>query len=108
SFHPFVPRVIHACRQRYPNVAISLLEKTTNELVAAVSDGHADLTFIRAPATEAAGVQVDTLLHEPLVAVLPETHRLAKRQALNLRDLNGESFIFYPRKVGTGIYDAVV
>ena len=108
SFHPFVPRIIQACRQRYPNIAISLLEKTTNELVVAIRDGQADLAFIRAPAPDTSGVQVDMLLDEPLVAVLPHDHRLARHKAVNLRDLDGESFIFYPRKVGTGIYDAVV
>lgn len=108
SIHPFVPRVIQACRERFPNVAITLLERTTNELVAAIKDRHVDLAFIRAPAPELPGVQVETLLHEPLVAVLPSEHRLANRQSISLSDLNGESFIFYPRKVGTGIYDAVV
>ncbi|MYN14413.1 LysR family transcriptional regulator [Pusillimonas sp. TS35] len=108
SIHPFVPRVIHACRERFPSVAITLLERTTNELVSAVRDGQADLAFIRAPAPSAADVQIETLLHEPMVAVLPSAHRLSGRAAISLRDLNGEPFIFYPRKVGTGIYDAVV
>ncbi len=108
SFHPFVPRVVQVCRARFPKVEIILLQRTTNELVAALRDGEVDLAFIRAPAPEAPGVQVEALLHEPLVAVLPSVHRLSGRRAISLRDLSGEPFIFYPRKVGTGIYDAVV
>jgi DNA-binding transcriptional LysR family regulator len=108
GIHPFVPRVIHACRQRYPDVTITLLEQTTNALVAAVRDGQADLAFIRAPVQVMAGVQVETLMDEPMVAVLPRGHRLAGKAAIRLRDLDGEPFVFYPRKVGTGIFDAVV
>jgi len=89
-------------------VDITLLEQTTNELVLAVRDGHADLAFVRAPAPTTQNVEVETLLHEPLVGVLPSTHRLARKKSISLRDLDGEPFIFYPRKVGTGIYDAVV
>ncbi|KAA0892853.1 LysR family transcriptional regulator [Pusillimonas sp. ANT_WB101] len=108
SIHPFVPRVIQASRERYPTVEIVLLQRTTNELVAAIRDKQIDVAFIRSPAPEAPGVQVETLLHEPLIAALPSSHRLAQRQTISLRDLSGEPFIFYPRKVGTGIYDAVV
>ncbi|NYT23128.1 LysR family transcriptional regulator [Alcaligenaceae bacterium] len=108
SIHPFVPRVIQACRQRYPEVAITLLEQTTNELVVAIHDGRADLAFIRAPAPETAGVRVEILLHEPLVAVLPHGHRLAGRPSIRLQDMQGEPFIFYPRKVGASIHDAVI
>lgn len=108
SIHPFVPRVIQACRARFPKVEIILLQRTTNELVAAIRDEQVDVAFIRAPAPEAPGVQVETLLHEPLVAVLPSGHRLASHKAISLKELNGEPFIFYPRKVGTGIHDAVV
>jgi len=108
SIHPFVPRVIQACRERFPSVEIVLLQRTTNELVAAIGEQHVDLAFIRAPAPKASNVQVEVLLHEPLVAVLPSAHRLAAHTAISLRELNGEPFIFYPRKVGTGIYDEVV
>jgi len=108
SIHPFVPRVIQACRTRFPKIEIILLQQTTNALVAALRDEQVDVAFIRAPAPEVPGVQVETLLHEPLVAVLPSSHQLAGRRAISLKELNGEPFIFYPRKVGTGIYDAVV
>ncbi|MFC3337162.1 LysR family transcriptional regulator [Paracandidimonas soli] len=108
SIHPFVPRVIRASRERLPQVEIMLQQHTTNELIAAVKDRQIDVAFIRAPAPEAAGVQVETLLHEPLVAVLSTAHPLARRKTIRLKDLAGEPFIFYPRKVGTGIYDAVV
>lgn len=108
SIHPFVPRVIQACRARFPKVDIILLQRTTNELVDALRDQLVDVAFIRSPAPNIPSVQIETLLHEPLVAVLPSAHRLAGRDTISIRDLNGEPFIFYPRKVGTGIYDAVV
>lgn len=108
SIHPFVPRVIQACRKLFPRVSISLQENSTNTLVQAVQDKHIDLAFVRAPAPSMSDVQVDTLLHEDLMAVVPKEHALAQSNTISLLDLQHESFIFYPRQVGTGIFDAVI
>jgi DNA-binding transcriptional LysR family regulator len=43
---------------------------------------------------------MSTLLEEPYVAVLPESHGLARKRALRVGDLRGEPFIFYARRMG--------
>ncbi|MBV7486381.1 LysR family transcriptional regulator [Bordetella sp. BOR01] len=108
SIHPFVPRLIRTYRSRYPGVGVSLQEHSTLELIERVYNGSVDLAFVRAPAQQMPGVQIETLLTEPMLAVIPATHPLAARKSIDLRELAGDMFIFYPRKVGVGIYNAVV
>ncbi|MFC4273631.1 LysR family transcriptional regulator [Achromobacter aloeverae] len=108
SIHPFVPRLIRTFRGRYPGVDVSLVENSTLELMQRVHKGSVDLAFVRAPTAEMPGVRVETLLSEPMLAVIPATHALAGRDAIDLRELATEMFIFYPRKVGVGLYNAVV
>ncbi len=107
SIHPFVPRLIRTYRQRYPGVAVTLYEQTTVDSVERVRNGTIDLAFIRAPTADAPGVQVDTILSEPMLAVVSSLHPLANKKAIALKQLAGEPFIMYPRKVGIGIYDSV-
>ncbi len=108
SIHPFVPRLIRTFRGRYPGVDVSLVEHSTLELVQRVHNGSVDLAFVRAPTADMPGVRVETILSEPMLAVVPATHELATRHAIDLRELAEEMFIFYPRKVGVGLYNAVV
>jgi len=108
SIHPFVPRLIRTFRGRYPGVDVSLVENSTLELMQRVHKGSVDLAFVRAPTADMPGVRVETLLSEPMLAVVPATHELARRKAIDLRELAAEMFIFYPRKVGVGLYNAVV
>jgi len=108
SIHPFVPRLIRTYRGRYPGVGVSLQEHSTLELIERVYNGSVDLAFVRAPAQQMPGVQIETILTEPMLAVIPATHPLASHESVDLRELAGDMFIFYPRKVGVGLYNAVV
>ncbi|MVW71678.1 LysR family transcriptional regulator [Bordetella sp. 15P40C-2] len=108
SIHPYVPRLIRTYRSVYPGVTVTLTEQSTVELVHRVQKGSVDLAFVRAPTAELAGVHVETLLTEPMIAVVPATHKLASNHVIELSQLAQETFIFYPRKVGVGLYNAVV
>lgn len=108
SIHPFVPRLIRTYRHRHPGVGVTLAEQTTVQLMERVKNGTLDLAFIRAPANQLPGVRVETILSEPMLAVVPATHALASRDAIRLSELADEPFIFYPRTVGASIHDAVV
>jgi DNA-binding transcriptional LysR family regulator len=43
-----------------------------------------------------------------MVAAVPSGHALAKRKSIDLRELQNEAFILYPRAVRPGLADAVV
>ena len=50
-FHPFVPRVIRAFRQTYPQVALQLDERFGGELTDLVSSEQIDVAIVRTPLT---------------------------------------------------------
>jgi DNA-binding transcriptional LysR family regulator len=108
SIHPFVPRLIRSYRGKHPGVDVSVVEQPTLHLIERVQNGSIDLAFVRAPAPQLPGIKIDTILSEPMLAVVASTHPLAARDAIELHELAGEPFILYPRKLGTGVYDAVM
>ena len=112
-FHPLVPRVIRAFREAAPDVAVTMLEGGTGQLVDAVRAGHLDGAFTRSLVSNAADLVVHTLLKEELVVALPAAHSLvadcARTQSrLRLRQLAGEDFILYRRPSGPGLYDTII
>ena len=59
-------------------------------------DGRADVALLYAPFNDLTGFAAETLHVEDRVAVLPEGHRLAARDSINLDDLNDEVFPRWP------------
>lgn len=107
-FHPLVPRVIREFRRRYPEVALSLEERTTPALAAAVRDETVDVAFVRPLLDSAEGLGVEPVLEEPLLVALPAGHALARRKSLPLLALSLEPFVLFSRPVGAGLHDEIV
>ncbi|MET7300681.1 LysR family transcriptional regulator [Embleya sp. NPDC005575] len=59
------------------------------EPIAMLRDGRADVALLRSP-FDGQGLDSQTLVVEPRLAVLPAAHRLAGRRRLRLTDLKGE------------------
>ncbi|CAM3714761.1 LysR family transcriptional regulator [Nocardioides zeicaulis] len=78
-----------------PDVEVVLSERVTNAQVDGIRRGELDLGLARPPFdTSLLGSKV--VLREPLVAVVPERHRLASvDRPLTPQDLDGESVIGY-------------
>jgi DNA-binding transcriptional LysR family regulator len=111
-FHPLVPRIIRAFHAAAPNVAVTLQEGGTGQLVDAVRAGRLDGAFTRSPVPNAADLVVQVLLKEELVVALPVAHPLADgagpQPRLRLRQLATEDFILYRRPSGPGLYDTII
>ena len=108
AFHPFVTRAIRAFRQERPGVLIELEEGSTGELVSALQEEHLDAAFIRSSKADAAGLRIEPLLAEAMVAALPAGHALARGERIALAALAGETFVLYRRPAGPGLYDAII
>lgn len=102
-----LPDVIRACRQKLPDIRLSLQELHTIEQVEALRSGDIDVGFLRAPYPDESLV-VEGELREPFLVVLPEAHELASRSELPLDALAAEPFVLFPRSVAPGLYDQVV
>jgi DNA-binding transcriptional LysR family regulator len=81
--------VVAQWRLRHPDIALILSDHLNDELMAALGNGELDiglgLDFGLTPGLAAAFVAEDEL-----VAVLADTHRLSRRQALTWQDLKAE------------------
>ncbi len=110
-FHPFVPRVIRAFRDSFPQVALTLEESGTTELIDDLRGERVDAAFIRTPVANPVGLTVNLLLDEAMVVALPSSHALAEQgpdgAAFTLAMLAAETFIVYRRRSGPGLYDAI-
>ena len=79
SLHPFVHSVIRAFRADAPDVAMTVEESNTNELIEALRAKRLDLAFVRSPVGDSGGLTIETMLVEDMVAALPIDHPLAEQ-----------------------------
>jgi DNA-binding transcriptional LysR family regulator len=77
ALHPFVSTAIRRFREASPMVRVELDEAGTAELVEGVQLCRLDAAFVRSPVGAVAGLRVEPVLDEPMLAALPEGHRLA-------------------------------
>lgn len=110
ALHPFVPAAIRRFREASPGVRMELDEAGTAELVESVVAGRLDAAFVRSPVGAVASLRVEPVLKEPMLAALPEGHRLSRDDGspLPLAALAQEGFVLYRRRSGPGLYDGIL
>ena len=108
SFNPLVTSAFRRFRARFAAVEVSLEEHPSIELATALRESRIDAAFLRPPLKTAEGVTLHLLEEEDMVVAVPREHPLGKRKAIDLRQLQTETFVLYPRSVRPGLADAVV
>lgn len=111
SLHPYVPAVIRAFRGVAPDVVLAVEERNSSDLVDALRQKQLDVAFVRAPTREAAGLCIEPVVMEDMVAALPADHVLARsagRRRLELAELADEAFVMTRRPSGAGVYDIII
>lgn len=88
----FLPGVLRAYRDEFPNVQVIAYEEPTEKLLQRCRQGEIDLAILVAPLT-AKYLEVETLFEEELFAVLPRAHPLAKKASVELSDLRSFPFV---------------
>lgn len=101
-----VPRLLQRLRDEHPDLFVVLREGASAQLLEEVRLGQLDVAFVRGPVTHP-GVRIDVLRREPLVAVLPSNHRLARRKRVPLHELAEESFLGFRREAAPSLHDAI-
>lgn len=102
-----MPQVARAVRAALPDVELELRgEMLTPAQVTALQDGRIDLAVLRPPVA-GDGIVIEALSSEPLVAALPDVHRLAARDRVAIEDLAGEPFVAYPGSGQSVVHEAV-
>jgi DNA-binding transcriptional LysR family regulator len=108
----FVPTAVRDLRRAHPLLAIEVLQLETREAVERLRGGDAELAVVHhmpgVAVPETAGLQRRALLVDHLYVVLPERHRLARRDAVSLADLEAEPLILPRRDTPAGRFRSVV
>ncbi|MFE3191956.1 LysR family transcriptional regulator [Nocardia sp. NPDC059240] len=84
-----------AAYEREPDV-LPIEVVFTGDRVRMLREGQADAALLYSPPDDLRGLDTETLLTEEPVAVLPMSHRLARRTDLCLADLEGENLHRHP------------
>ena len=102
-----LPEIVRRFRELYPNVSVDLRELTAQEQEAALRGGQIDVGLMLLPVRDPS-LDSRALWRQPLVAALPAEHALARRRRLKISDLQGESFVFFPRQIRATYFDQVM
>ncbi len=103
--HAFTPEALRACRQLHPDIDLAIGEGNAAELTESVAARRLHCAFLRVPVAHPAGVELETLLVEPVVLAAPIDHALARRRgAAALRELDGQNLILVRRPGAPGLY----
>jgi len=106
---PFLGRLLHDYRRRYPLVSIHLEERTPERVWEMVAKGRLSAALTRPViAHEALGLRTILLREEALGIVVPSPHPFAARRTVPWTALAREPLIVLARREGMGLYDAVI
>jgi DNA-binding transcriptional LysR family regulator len=108
AFNPVVPECIRNFRRDYPHVSVTLKERNTPGLVAALMQGELDIAFLRPEEIGIDNLKLRLISEEPLLAVLPRKYSPAQREKLCLADLSQETFVLFQREISPHLFDTIV
>ncbi|WKT60208.1 LysR family transcriptional regulator [Microbulbifer thermotolerans] len=105
----FLPGLMRRYREHYPDVHIVLTDMTAQQQREAFQVGRIDVGMSR-PLLVAGelGLTAELVYEDALLAVLPESHPLAKQSRLNLSHLAEEPFILFQRGEAIGLFDQIL
>ena len=104
-FDPDVfPSLGPAFKKAVPDGSLAFVAATSVELVRRLQRGALDVALIGLPSATGELV-VEPLHKEPLVAVLPARHPLARHKVLSIAQLNDESLFWPQRRTNPGFFD---
>lgn len=82
-------------RQRYPGIEVRLVEHGSNRLLDDLRAGEIDFAGALLPTAD--DFEAQSVRREPLVALLPASHPLARRRRLSLTELRDTPFVLFER-----------
>lgn len=94
SSYTFVPPILRAYRERFPNVDVQLRWFPVMEQFDALNRGDVDISFLRSTG-DLDGVFKEVIHKEPFILAIPDTHRFASTESVALKDCADENFITY-------------
>jgi LysR family hca operon transcriptional activator len=88
----WLPEALRILREESPGTEISISSHSSPELAAGLIQGKVDVAILRRE-PQSTGLAFKFLVKEPLIVLMPATHRLAARRTVRPQELARESFI---------------
>jgi len=88
----WLPEAMRILHDELPNMQVTIASQYSPDLADALVKGKLDMAFMR-PEARVPDLAFKVVIKEPLVAILPSDHRLAAYEAIDPRDIAGETFI---------------
>jgi len=101
-FSGILPYLLHS----YPNLEVNLRSLTAPQQIAALQRGEINLGFLRGPINDDC-IDSIVIAREPVVAVLPENHPLAKLEKVSPKALSELPLIQIMREVAPMVHDTM-
>ncbi|MET3351549.1 UNVERIFIED_ORG: DNA-binding transcriptional LysR family regulator [Arthrobacter sp. UYEF1] len=101
-----LPGMVNRLHEQWPQVQFQLQENTTERQIQAVLEGQLDVGIVR-EIEPIEGIHVTALRREPLIVAVPQSHPLAERTSVPLKDLAGQDFVVFPRHQVSRLYDLI-
>jgi len=108
GFGVVLPDAVRRFRLERPDVEVVLSEQNSDEQVELITHARLDVGLLHPPLRSELGLEIETVLVEPLVAALAENHRLARRRKIELAALADEPWILFPRAIASRLYEVVM
>lgn len=106
---PFLGRLLHEYRRRYPLVSLHLEERTPERVWEMVSKGRLSAGITRPVLShEELGLRTVALREEPLGVTVPAEHPFAQQQSIPWSKLQHEPIVMLARREGMGLHDAIL
>lgn len=78
--------------KKYPKVKLVIEELNTDEIITRLKNGHLDAAIASTPLMEEKLKEI-VLYFEPFVAYIPDNHRMAQKEEIQISDLNIEEIL---------------
>ena len=88
----WLPEAMRILHDELPNIELTVSSQNSPDLADALMRGRLDAAFMR-PEERADELVYRSVITEPFVVMLPSDHRLAAHDAIELREIVGETFI---------------
>lgn len=105
--HSVLSKVLPLFRKEFPAVDFRLRELLPQEQSRMLREGLTDVAFV-IPPFDQVDLTSEAVFSDPVVAVLPSDHELAKKRSMDLHDLANERFVMPTRAWAPTYYDHLI
>lgn len=91
-----LPTVVSEFKKLYPKIGFQLRQGSYNFLIEAVDNRELDIAFLGPVPQDQPNIIGHVLFKEKFYVLVPSTHRLANKQAIDLIELKDEPFVLFP------------